>query len=127
VTTQREEHPQKQEGSIVLTEEGMQIDTSDEQSRKTPSVMRESVEPGSNATLERERQHMKQLYPIVSTVEGMQIDASDEQCANTESPRNGSLEPDSNTGTVVETKQLAHMGYRKILSTEEGMQVNTRL
>jgi hypothetical protein len=43
----------------------------------------DSLEPGSNVTVESIEHSQKHPRPSISTEEGMQIDESDEQCLNT--------------------------------------------
>jgi hypothetical protein len=95
VTVERDSHPEKDWAPSVSTEEGMQIDESDEQFRNAPSAIDDSLEPGSNVTVERCLHSEKHLAPRSSTDEGRQIDESDEQLKNADSSRRQSREPDS--------------------------------
>jgi hypothetical protein len=72
---------------IVSTDDGMQIDSSDEQEANADLPNIESWQPDSNVTVERLPQFLKQDLEIVLTDEGMQIDSSDEQNANADSPK----------------------------------------
>jgi hypothetical protein len=54
VTLERDEHREKHRISSVPTEEGMQIDESDEHFRNAEPEIYESFEPDSNVTLESE-------------------------------------------------------------------------
>jgi hypothetical protein len=78
VTVEREEHPPKHSSQSRSTDDGIEIDESDEQSRKAASAMRESFEPESNVTLEREEQSLKHSLQSRSTDVGRKIDKSDE-------------------------------------------------
>jgi hypothetical protein len=62
-----------------VTDEGMQIDESDEQYKNADSSMNESLEPDSNVTAERDLHPWKQSGPSLSTEDGMQMDESDKQ------------------------------------------------
>jgi hypothetical protein len=81
---------------MISTEEGMQIDESDEQYRNTDCSIRESLESGSKVTFERLSHRRKQFSQMISTEEGMQIDESDEQARNADFSIRESLESDSN-------------------------------
>jgi hypothetical protein len=65
--------------SVVSSEEGHQIDESDEHSENANRPTHESVEPDSNVTVERDGHRAKDSLPRVLTEEGRQIDKSDEQ------------------------------------------------
>jgi anti-sigma regulatory factor (Ser/Thr protein kinase) len=69
----------KQYSEIAATDEGIQIDRSEEQQANADLPRVESFEPGSNVTVERLRHERKQAIEIVSTDEGIQIDRTDEQ------------------------------------------------
>jgi hypothetical protein len=56
-----------------LIEGETQIVESDEQSKKAPLSMRDSLEPDSNVTRERAWQSEKEESQIISTEAGMQI------------------------------------------------------
>jgi hypothetical protein len=60
VIDERDLHTQKQYSQIFSTEEGIQIDESDEQSENVNSSIHESSEPLSNITLETVLQSAKQ-------------------------------------------------------------------
>jgi hypothetical protein len=64
---------------IVSTEEGIQIDASDEHFQNAESSIHESLEHDSNVTTERTVQKAKHSLQIFSTEEGMKSDESDEQ------------------------------------------------
>jgi hypothetical protein len=64
---------------MTVTDEGMQIDVTDEQYEKAPAPRVESREPVSNVTIERWSHQEKQESPIVLTDEGMQIEVKHEQ------------------------------------------------
>jgi hypothetical protein len=80
----------------LSTDEGIQIDESDEQHQNTYSSIHESLEFDSNISVERERQLEKQDLQSLSTDEGIQIDKSDEQPEQADSSIHESLEFDSN-------------------------------
>jgi hypothetical protein len=67
---------------MISTDEGIQIDESDEQPPNTHLSIRESLESGSNITFERVAHPEKQCSQMISTEEGIQIDESDEQYRN---------------------------------------------
>jgi hypothetical protein len=79
---EREEHPAKHDRQSVVTDEGIEIDESDEQPKNTKPRMDQSREPDSNVTVERDRHPQKQFPQIVSTDEGMLIDESAEHPQN---------------------------------------------
>jgi hypothetical protein len=58
---------------ICLTEEGIQIDESDEQSENARPSIHESLESDSNLTVERDLHSLKQDSQIFSTEEGIQM------------------------------------------------------
>jgi hypothetical protein len=60
----------------------MQSDESDEQLENTEPSRHESLEHGSNASIERAWQAPKQHTPILSIDEGMQIADTDKQRQN---------------------------------------------
>jgi hypothetical protein len=70
-------HPEKQPHQSRSTEEGMQIDESDEQFPNAYSPIETSFERHSNMTEAREEQWWKQCTPMLSTEEGMQMAESD--------------------------------------------------
>jgi hypothetical protein len=64
----------KQELAIISTDEGMQIDSSDEQFANADFPRCESRQPESNVKSERFLHSLKQKGAIVSIDEGMIID-----------------------------------------------------
>jgi hypothetical protein len=68
------------------TDEGMQIDESDEHHENADSSIHESLEHDSNVIVERDLQQQKHSLQSVRTDEGMQIDESDEQYENADCP-----------------------------------------
>jgi hypothetical protein len=64
----------KQWSPTVSTDEGMQIDRSDEQLEKVDTPRDDSLQSDSKVRCESFPQSMKQDFEIVSTDEGMQID-----------------------------------------------------
>jgi hypothetical protein len=71
-------HAQKHSSQRFLTDEGMQIDESEQRS-KAFWPMHETLEPDSNVTVERDLHPRKHSVQRFSTDEAMQIDESDEQ------------------------------------------------
>jgi hypothetical protein len=67
-------HLRKQSGPMAATDEGTEIDSSDEQQANASSASIESLEPDSNVKSERLEQKAKHERGIVSIDEGMQID-----------------------------------------------------
>jgi hypothetical protein len=63
---------------MISTEEGIQMDESDEQDSNADCSILDSVESVANITIERVRHPEKQYSLIISTDEGIQIDESDE-------------------------------------------------
>jgi hypothetical protein len=86
----------------------MQIDESEEQLQNAYSSMDDSLEPGSNVTVEREWDASKQYFSTLSTEEGMQIDESDEQYQNADSPTDERLESDSNVTVERDSHRQKH-------------------
>jgi hypothetical protein len=80
---------------IVSTEEGIQIDESDEQYENAQDSIHESLESDANVIVKRELHRSKQYSRIFSTVRGIQIIESDEQPQNAERSKHESLESDS--------------------------------
>jgi hypothetical protein len=97
VIVEKDLHSRKDQFPSSLTEEGMQIDESDEQESNANAPIDESLESDSNVNVERDSHSQKHCLPIVSTDEGMQIDESDEQEENTDSPIDETFEPLSKT------------------------------
>jgi hypothetical protein len=64
---------------MISTDEGIQIDESDEQHQNAHSSIRESLDPLSKHTFDRVTQQLKHSWQMISTDEGIQIDESDEQ------------------------------------------------
>jgi hypothetical protein len=79
----------------VATDEGMQINRTNEQYRSAESPIDESGDPDSNAIVERERHPKKPFQGSVYTDEGMQIDESDEEFSNASSRITESCESNS--------------------------------
>jgi hypothetical protein len=86
----------KQRWPIISTDEGTQIDWSDEHSANAAGPKFESLVPDSNATADSFVQHLKQESAITLIDEGTQIDCSDEHFANAPLPSVESVEADSN-------------------------------
>jgi hypothetical protein len=89
-------HSAKQDSQILSTEEGIQIDESDEHFENAQRLMHERVEPDSNVSVERKRQPSKQKSPICLSAEGIEIAESDEESENAASSMHKSFEPHSN-------------------------------
>jgi hypothetical protein len=79
---ERRVHPEKQFSKTTSTDDGMQIDESDEQFENASRPIRDNAEPDSNVTEPRLLQSQKQLSPSSATDEGIQISESDEQTQN---------------------------------------------
>jgi hypothetical protein len=77
VTVERDAQLQKQRLPRVSTDEGMQIDESDEHFQNAPFSITESREPGSSVTVERDSHPAKHFVQSFSVLDGMQIDESD--------------------------------------------------
>jgi hypothetical protein len=80
VISEREVQPEKQKLQSRSTEEGIEMDQSDEHFEKAHGEIRESREPGSKVTAERDRHWRKPTSS--STDEGMKNDESDEHSVN---------------------------------------------
>jgi hypothetical protein len=80
---------------MIRTDEGIQIDESDEQYSNAYSSIRESLDSLSNLTFDRARHPRKQCKQMISTDEGIQIDDSDEQDRNADSPIRETLDSHS--------------------------------
>jgi hypothetical protein len=96
VTVERNTQTAKQRWQSLVTEEGIQIDKSDERSWNARQSIDETLESDSNVTVARDPHLLKQATPSAVTEEGMQIDESDEHFSNAERPIDQILEPDSN-------------------------------
>jgi hypothetical protein len=107
---------------IPSSDEGIQIDESEEQDENASLSTRESLEPDSNDTVERASHSEKQWLQSLSTEGGMAIDESDEHVENTECSRQESREPDSKLTTERERQSAKHNWPS--VSTEEGMQID---
>jgi hypothetical protein len=64
---------------MVLIDEGIQIDWSDEQFSNADGPRVETLEQLSNVKIERFVQFQKQEFQMIAIDEGIQIDWSDEQ------------------------------------------------
>jgi hypothetical protein len=82
VIVERELHPKKQRSQIFETEEGIQIDESDEHEKNAQRSIHESLELDSNVIVERNAHSSKQHSQIILTEEGIQIVESDGQNEN---------------------------------------------
>jgi hypothetical protein len=82
VTVERDLHARKQDPQSCWTEEGIQIDESDEQLQNAQHSIRETLEFDSNVIAERDAHPSKQDSQIFSTEQGIQIVESDEQSRN---------------------------------------------
>jgi hypothetical protein len=67
----------KQYSQIFTTEEGMQIDRSNEHLANAFLSIHNSLDPRSKVTLESDLEAQKQYWPSVVRHEGMQIDEND--------------------------------------------------
>jgi hypothetical protein len=86
----------KQNWQMILTDEGMQIDECEEESRTTDSAIAEAREPPSDGIAERWPHPNIDFSPRTSTDNGMTIGESDEHSQNANLSIRKSLEPDSN-------------------------------
>jgi hypothetical protein len=73
VIVERDLHPLKQSWQIFSTEQGIQIDESDEQLENAEPSIHESLELGSNVIVERDLHQRKQSLQIFSTEQGIQM------------------------------------------------------
>jgi hypothetical protein len=110
---------------MISTDEGIQIDESEEQARNAYCPIRESLELDSNVTFERVRHPEKQDSQMISTDEGIQIDESDEHSRNANSPIRVSREDDSNR--TIETDVLPPKQPQLNSSIEAGISTSTPL
>jgi hypothetical protein len=78
VTLERAEQHRKQQSCSTVTDEGMQIDASEEHPANAHRAMNEICEGHSNLNDERDSHWLKQYSASSVTDEGMQIDRSDE-------------------------------------------------
>jgi hypothetical protein len=83
----RRGHVSKQDPEISSTDEGMQIDSRDEQRQNADLLRIETRLPLSNVTLERLPEPEKQPLGMLSMDEGMQMHSSDEHPENADWPR----------------------------------------
>jgi hypothetical protein len=61
MTVRRDRHPKKQFWQILVTDEGRQIDESDEQLPNVQGPILDSLDPGSNVTVASDRHTLKQF------------------------------------------------------------------
>jgi hypothetical protein len=71
--------PEKQNSDRISTDDGREIDLSDEQQQNAAGPIRESLESCSNVTSSREKHDTKHDSHKISTDDGIQIDISDLQ------------------------------------------------
>jgi hypothetical protein len=107
---------------MISTDEGMQIDESDEQHASADSPIRESLDSFSKLTFNKATHTMKQFLQMISTDEGIQIDKSDEQPPNADSPIRESL--DSLSKLTIERVSESQKLSSQMRSTEEGIQIS---
>jgi hypothetical protein len=107
---------------MVSSDEGRQIDRSDEQYQNADSPRTKSLDPVSNVKSERRPQLLKHDLEIVSIDEGIQIDRSERQLENADCGRTERFEPGSNE-TVTSWRQCRKQSV-PIVSTDEGMQMD---
>jgi hypothetical protein len=101
VTVERALHLTKPQLPSVSTDEGIQIDESDEQPANDDSPMHQSREGLSKITVERDRHSEKQLWQRLSTANGMQSDRSAEHLENTKSLIDETSDPVSKTTLLI--------------------------
>jgi hypothetical protein len=82
VTLERSSQPTKHPWQMVSTEDGMEIDGSNEHPEKAAWPICETLDPVSNVNDVRCPQCEKQSLEMVVTEEGMQIEDNEEQCEN---------------------------------------------
>jgi hypothetical protein len=107
----------KQKAERVSIDEGIQIDSSDEQFEKAASPRVRSRQPRSNVNVRRCPHSLKQLFESVSIDEGIQIDSSDEHFSNADSPRIDVLLPGLNP--IDKTDLLPRKQPAQISSTSQ--------
>jgi hypothetical protein len=81
---------------MISTDEGIQIDSSDEQTQKAETPRIEIFEPPSIVNFRRLSHFSKHPSEMISTDDGIQIDSSDKHRRKAYFPRTESREPDSN-------------------------------
>jgi hypothetical protein len=82
VSFERASQPRKHPRPMISTDQGRQIEKSDEHREKASLSMRRSREPGAKATTERVSHVKKHRSQRTSTVDGMHMDGGDEEQAN---------------------------------------------
>jgi hypothetical protein len=107
---------------MISTDEGIQIDESDEQYPNADCSIRESLDSLSKLTFDKVRQFQKLPPQMISTDEGIQIDESDEQCANAHFSIRESLDSFSKL-TFDKVRHSQKLGSQMI-STEDGMRLS---
>jgi hypothetical protein len=78
---------------MIVTDDGIQIDSSDEHQEKADSPRLDRIEPASNLKLERFLQKEKEESETAVTDEGMQIEFKHEQEEKQERPIVPSCDP----------------------------------
>jgi hypothetical protein len=86
----------------IVTEEGIQIDFSDEQYENASASIRSRVEFDSNVNVESDPHPPKHNLPRIVTEEGIQIDLSNEQHKNARFSIRSRVECDSNVNVESE-------------------------
>jgi hypothetical protein len=71
---------------MISTDDGMQIDESDEQPENAPPARRETLDSPSNVIVERVEHRKKHCSAMISTDDGMQIDESEVAPAKAKAP-----------------------------------------
>jgi hypothetical protein len=102
----------KDDWQRIVTEEGMQIDVSEEHPWNAPDSIRSSLESDSNVKAESNGHSPKQDSPRIVTEEGIQIDFSDEPLKNAFVSIRSSLEFDPNVNVESDWHPLKHDGQR---------------
>jgi hypothetical protein len=107
---------------MTSTDEGRQIDESDEQFRNASPPIRESLDSVSNLTFDKVSQSQKQAPQMISTDEGIQIDESDPQYRNAHLSIRESL--DSRSKLTIDRGSHPRKQFSQMISTHEGMQIS---
>jgi hypothetical protein len=96
LTTQGDLHSAKHESAIVLTEDGMQINESDERQENVFVSKHEGSKPRSRFTIARRLHSLKHSAPSAATEQGIQIDLNSMQQRMAEGRTSERREPYSN-------------------------------
>jgi hypothetical protein len=120
--TSREQFPKQAEQTLV-TDEGMQMDSSDEHPKNAADAKTATRLSASKVTAESAVQSEKHFSEISASDDGIQMDVSETHFENAARPTPKSREPTSN----VRIERSSHDSKQRseICSTDEGIQIDS--